>query len=94
MLLHHLQKGQYLWSSPKVTHGSDQVAEQDADDDEDQEQVIGDVHDSIALGRPKRNPRKLSWLTTNMIVDYALPVVEEAIPSSFREAKISSQFKT
>jgi len=37
---------------PKVTHGSDQVAEQDADDDEDQGHVIGDVHESVAVGRP------------------------------------------
>jgi len=52
----------------KVTQGSGQVAEQDADDDEDQGQVMSDVHESIAVGRPRRNPRKPSWLTTDMIV--------------------------
>ena len=39
---------------PKVTQGSDQVAEQDADDDEDQGHVMGDVHESVAVGRPRR----------------------------------------
>ena len=28
-----------------------------------------------------------------MIVAYALPVIEEAIPSTYREAEISSEFK-
>jgi len=43
-----------------------------------------------------KNPlqtRKPSWLTTNIIVAYTLPVVKEAIPSSNREAKISSESK-
>ena len=77
----------------KVTRGSDQVAEQDADDDEDQGHVMGDVHESITVGRPRWNPRKSCWLTTYMIVAYAPPVVEEAIPSTYREAEISSESK-
>ena len=52
-----------------------------------------DVQESIAVGRASRNPRKPSWLTTNMIVAYTLPVIEEAIPSTYREAEISSEFK-
>ena len=77
---------------PKVTQGSDYVPEQDADDDdEDQRQVMGDVHESIAIERPRRNPHKSSWLTTGMIVANALPVVEEVIPSTYREAEISSE---
>ena len=72
---------------PKVTQGSDQVAEQDADDDEDQGHIMGDVHESIAVGRPRRNSRKPSWLTTDMIVAYTLPVVEEANPFTYREAE-------
>ena len=76
-----------------VTQGSDQVAEQDADDDEDQGQVIGYVHESVAVGRPRRNSYKSSWLTTDMIVAYALPVIEEAIPSTYREAEISLESK-
>jgi len=78
---------------PKVTQGSEQLAEQDADDDEDQEQVLGDVHEFIADGRPKRNPRKPSRLTTDMIVAFALLVVKEIIPSTYREAEISSKSK-
>ena len=33
------------------------------------------------------------WLTTDMVVAYALPVVEEAIPSTYREAEISLESK-
>ena len=54
---------------------------------------MGDVHESIAVERPIRNSRKLSWLTTDMIVAYALPVVEEAIPSTYREVEISLESK-
>jgi len=70
-----------------VTHGSDYVAEQDADNDEDQGQVMGDVHESVAVGRPRRNPRKPSWLTTNMIVTYALSIIKKAIPSTYKKLK-------
>ena len=88
-----LERSESLEIIPKVTHGSDQVAELDADDDEDQEQVMGDVHESIAVGRPKRNSRKLSLLTIDMVVAYDLPVVEEEIPSTYRKAEISSESK-
>ena len=71
-----------------MTQGDDQVAEHDADNDEDQGQAMGNVHESIAVERTQRNSRKLSWLTTNMIVAYALPVIEEAIPSTYRELKL------
>ena len=75
MLLHQsLERSVSLKIIPTVTQGSDHIAEQDADDEEDQGQVTGDVHKSIAIGRPRRNPRKPSWLTTDMIVAYALPV--------------------
>ena len=49
-----------------------------------------DVHESIAVGKPRRNQRKPGWLTTDMIVAYALSVVEEAISSTYMEAEISS----
>jgi len=39
------------------------------------------------------NPRMPNWLTTNMIVVYSLSVVEEVIPSTYREADISSESK-
>ena len=54
---------------------------------------MSDVHESFAVGRPKRNPRKPSWLTTDMIMAYTLPVIEEVIPSTCREAEISSESK-
>jgi len=54
---------------------------------------MGDVYESIAVGRTRRNLRKPSWLTTDMIVAYALPVIEETIPSTYREAEISSDSK-
>jgi len=38
--------------------GGDHIADQYADDDEDQGQVMGDVQESIAVGRVWRNPRK------------------------------------
>jgi len=53
----------------------------------DQEQVMVDVPESSAVRRPRRNTRKPSWLTTDMVVAYSLPVVEEAIPSTYRELK-------
>ena len=76
-----------------MTQSSDHVADQDTNNDEDQRQATDDVHVSIAVGRTKRNPLKPSWLTTDMIVAYALPVVEEAIPFTYREAEISSESK-
>ena len=69
-----LERSVSLEIIPTVTLDSDQVAEQDADDEEDQGQIKGDVHESAAVERPRRNPRKPSWLTTDMIVAYALPV--------------------
>jgi len=54
---------------------------------------MSDIHESIAVVRTRRNSRKPSWLTTDMIVAYALPVVEEAIQSTHREAEISSESK-
>ena len=78
---------------PRVTQGNGQADEVDADDEEDQEQIMGDVPDSTAVRRPRRNTRKPGWLTTDMVVAYALSGIEEAIPSTFREAEISSESK-
>ena len=58
--------------TPTVTRGSDHVTDQDTD----QGQVMGDVHESIAVGRTRTNSCRPSWLTTDMIVTYALSVVE------------------
>ena len=73
---------------PKVTHASDQVAEQDVDNNEDQGHVMGDVHKSVIVGRPRRNSRKPSWLTTDIIVAYTLSIIEEVIPSTYKKAEI------
>jgi len=54
---------------------------------------MGDVHESVTVGRPRRNSHKPSWLTTDMIVTYALPVIEEVIPSTYRKAEICSESK-
>jgi len=70
-----------------VTQGSDHIVDQDADNDEDQRQAMGYVQKSIAVGRAGRNPRKPSWLTTNMIVAYALPTIKEVIPSNIGKLK-------
>ena len=78
---------------PSVTQGDDQVAEHDTNNDEYQGQAMSNVQESIAVGRTQRNPRKPSWLTTNMIVTYALPIIEEAIPSTYRKTEISLDFK-
>jgi len=78
---------------PKVTQDSDQVAKQDADDDENQGHIMGNVHESVTVGRPRRNSRKSSWLITDMIVAYALLVVEKVIPSTYRKVEISSESK-
>jgi len=78
---------------PAVTRDSDHVADQDADNDEDQGQAMSDVQKSTAVGRARRNSRKPSWLATNMIVAYALLIVEEAIPSAYRKAEINSESK-
>ena len=54
---------------PRVTQGNDQAYDEvDADEEEGQEQVMGDVPDSTAVGRPRRNTRKLSWFTTDMVM--------------------------
>ena len=78
---------------PIVTQDIDHVADQDTDVDEDQGQAMSDVHEFIAVERTRRNLRKPSWLTTDIIVAYALPIVEEAIPSTYKEAEISSESK-
>ena len=44
-----LEKSVSLEIILKVTQGSDQVAEQDADDDEDQGHIMCDVHESVTV---------------------------------------------
>ena len=73
-----------------VTQGGNHVAEQDADDDENQGHAMGNVQEFIAIGITQKNP---CMLTTNMIVAYALPIIEKAIPSIYREAEINLESK-
>jgi len=53
-----LERSVSLEIIPTVTQGSDHAAGQDADDDEDKGQVMGDVHESVAVGRLRRISRK------------------------------------
>jgi len=55
-----LERSESLEIIPTVTQGSDHVANQDTDDDDDQRQAMGDVHEFIALGRTRRNSCKPS----------------------------------
>jgi len=50
-----LERSVSLEIIPTIIQGSDYVADQDADIDEDQGQVMGDVHESIAIRKTKRN---------------------------------------
>jgi len=43
-----------------VIQGSDHVADQDIDVNENQGQAMGDVHESMAIEKTRRNPRKPS----------------------------------
>jgi len=40
------------------------------------------VQYTIAAGRTRKNSRKPAWLTSDIIVAYALSVIEESIPST------------
>jgi len=69
-----LKRSVSLEIKPMVTQGSDHVADQDTDDDENQGQAMCDVHKSITVERTRRNPRKPNWLTIDMIMAHALPI--------------------
>ncbi|KAH9657232.1 retrovirus-related pol polyprotein from transposon TNT 1-94-like protein [Citrus sinensis] len=52
------------------------------------EETIDDVDndDFIATRRPRREIKKPGWLTKDMVVAYALPVIDDNIPNTFGEA--------
>ena len=54
----YLDKTISLKIIPAVTQGIDHVADQDADNDEDQGQAMGDVQKFIEVGRGCKNPHK------------------------------------
>ena len=43
---------------PIVTPDENHIVDKDTEDIENQEHVIGQIHDSIAVGRGRRNPQK------------------------------------
>ena len=57
------------------------------------EETIDDVDndDFIATRRPRREIKKPGWLTKDMMVAYALPVIDDDIPNTFGEALRSSE---
>jgi len=52
---------------------------------------MGQVQDSITVERTRRNPCKLAWLTSNIIMAYALLVIEESISLTYKKAEISTE---
>jgi len=73
--------------TPSVIQGDDQVTEQDVNNDENKDRLWVMSNNPLQLEERKKISRKPSWLITNMIVAYALPVVEETILSTYRELK-------
>ena len=65
--------------------------EKDTDDVIEDLEQEGQVTDSTATHKPKRNIRKRARFS-DMVVSYALPVkiVEDSVPSTFRETMLSS----
>ena len=61
--------------SPKVTQHGDHVTDEDIEDVENQGSQMGQVQDSNAAGRTRRNSCNPICLTSNMIVAYTLPVI-------------------
>ncbi|KAH9671777.1 retrovirus-related pol polyprotein from transposon TNT 1-94-like protein [Citrus sinensis] len=57
------------------------------------EETIDDVDNDnfIATRRPRREIKKPGWLTKDMVVAYALPVIDDDIPNTFGEALRSSK---
>ncbi|KAH9782763.1 retrovirus-related pol polyprotein from transposon TNT 1-94-like protein [Citrus sinensis] len=57
------------------------------------EETIDDVDDDdfIATRRPRREIKKPGWLTKDMVVAYALPIIDDDIPNTFKEALRSSE---
>jgi len=51
---------QFTVSILTVTQDSDHIADQDTDDNEDQRHIMGDVHESILVGRTRKNSHKPS----------------------------------
>ena len=76
-----------------VTQDENHVADENTEDIENQRQVMGKVQDYVAAGQGRRNSQKPAWLTANMNVTYTLSVIEDAIPSTYREVEISYELE-
>jgi len=77
--------------SPEVTQDEDHVVDENTKDVENQGSKMGQVQDSVAAGKTRRNSCKPAWLTSDKIVAYVLLVIEEYITSIYREAEIISE---
>ncbi|KAH9668753.1 retrovirus-related pol polyprotein from transposon TNT 1-94-like protein [Citrus sinensis] len=78
----------------KTTKVTPRVEEEVVSSDVPQnEETIDDVDDDdfIATRRPRREIKKPGWLTKDMVVAYALPVIDDDIPNTFGEALRSSE---
>jgi len=49
---------------------------------------MDDIQESIAAERAWRNSCKPNWITTNKIMVYALPIIKEMIPYTYRKLKL------
>jgi len=67
---------------------------EDTNDVIEDPELKGQVPDSIAAHKPKRNIQKLAHFL-DMVVAYALPVevVKDNVPSTFREAELSFEYE-
>ncbi|KAH9685902.1 retrovirus-related pol polyprotein from transposon TNT 1-94-like protein [Citrus sinensis] len=72
-------KGSTMEVTPRV---EEEVVSSDVPQNEE---IIDDVDndDFIATRRPKREIKKPGWLTKDMVVAYALPVIDDDIPNTF-----------
>ena len=57
------------------------------------EETIDDVDndDFIAIRRPRREIKKPGWLTKDMVVAYALSIIDDDVPNTFDEALCNSE---
>ncbi|KAH9797006.1 hypothetical protein KPL71_005721 [Citrus sinensis] len=81
------KKGSTMEVTPRV---EEEVVSSDVPQNEE---TIDDVDndDFIATKRPIREIKKPGWLTKDMVVAYALPVIDDDIPNTFGEALRSSE---
>ena len=78
-------------STMKVTHRVEEevISSEVPQNEETIDGVYND--DFIVTKRLKREIKKLGWLTKNMVVAYALSVIDDDIPNTFGEALRNSE---